>query len=521
MSMAEQGRSVPNQTHPWPFPLTAGLLVLRTVIGWHFLFEGLTKLAAPNWSAAGYLKNAQWLLADTFHWAANDPTVSRAVDLLNMWGLTLIGAGLLFGCFARTASIAGALLLVLYYLANPPFLAAVSGVRLEGAYLYLDKNVVECAALLLLASAPAGRIAGVDAILRLLFRPVAGTTPVGPVHAPQTDVARRELLGHLTLVPVVGAFVYAFQKKRGWNSLELKHLVEWKRDTGADAVSGATMKTFKYTPLDALEGTVPKARIGNLELSRMFLGGNLIGGWAHSRDLSYVSDLVKAYHTDEKVFQTFHMAERAGMNTILTSPRLTRVICDYWKKEGGCIQFISDCSQGTIIEGAKISIDAGAHACYAQGGNTDALVADGKFDLIAEFLDLVRKNGLPAGIGAHRLQTVQACVEHGLKPDYWVKTLHHRNYWSANNLPEHDNIWCVNPEETIAYMAEREEPWIAFKTLAAGAITPQDGFSYALRNGADFLCVGMYDFQLVDNANLFLKLWAELGGRQRGRPWRA
>jgi uncharacterized membrane protein YphA (DoxX/SURF4 family) len=500
---------------------TAGLVILRTVIGWHFLFEGITKLGTPGWSSAGYLKNSQWVLANFFHWVTDNPAALRAVDLLNIWGLTLIGAGLLFGCFTRVASLSGAMLLALYYMANPPFMAGASGLRLEGNYLFLDKNVVECAALLLLASVPTGHLVGIDGVMRLMRRKVVGARPSGPVHAPVTDTARRELLGHMALLPAVGAFVYAFQKKYGWNSLELKHLVEWKRDDNVDAVSGATMKTFKSTPMSKLEGIVPKARVGNLELSRLFLGGNLIGGWAHSRDLAYVSDLVKAYHTDEKVFQTFHMAERAGINTILTNPRLCRVVNDYWKKEGGKIQFISDCAQGTILEGAQVSIDAGAHSCYAQGGKTDNLVAHEDFDSIASFLDLVRKNKMPVGIGAHRLETVKACVERGLKPDYWVKTLHHREYWSANTLPEHDNIWCVNPDETIAYMEKLEEPWVAFKILAAGAIHPKDGFPYALKNGADFLCVGMYDFQIVDNVNLFLNVWKEHGERDRGRLWRA
>jgi uncharacterized membrane protein YphA (DoxX/SURF4 family) len=512
---AEQSRQ------PLPALAMVGLVLLRTVIGWHFLYEGLTKLAAPGWTSAGYLKNSQWILSESFQWVAANPDVLRAVDLLNMWGLTLIGAALLLGCCSRLAAVAGALLLALYYVANPPFFAGVSGVRLEGSYLFLDKNVVECAALLLLASIRTDRFAGIGGLLGMACRQCRPVPRMAPVHAPVTNTARRELLGHLALLPVAGAFAYAFQLKRGWRSLELKHLVEWKRDEKVDAVSGATMKTFKYAPLSKLKGTVPKARIGKLEVSRMFLGGNLIGGWAHSRDLTYVSDLVKAYHTDEKVFQTLHMAECAGMNTILTNPRLARVINDYWKNEGGKIQFFSDCAEGSLMEGAQKSIDGGAHSCYAQGGITDRFVEEGKFDELAEFLKMVRGNGLPAGIGAHKLDTVKACVERGLKPDYWVKTLHHINYWSAKPQPENDNIWCTNPDETIAYMAEREEPWIAFKILAAGAISPQEGFPFALKGGADFLCVGMYDFQLVDNVNYFLDVWAELGGRERGRPWRA
>jgi hypothetical protein len=82
---------------------------------------------------------------------------------------------------------------------------------------------------------------------------------------------------------------------------------------------------------------------------------------------------------------------------------------------------------------------------------------------------------------------------------------------------EHDNVFCRQPEETIAYMKTVREPWIAFKVLAAGAIRPQDGLSYAFRNGADFVCLGMYDFQMVADVNIAVDVLKSDLGRQR--PW--
>jgi hypothetical protein len=280
------------------------------------------------------------------------------------------------------------------------------------------------------------------------------------------------------------------------------------------------MKTFQYSSLKDLKGEVPIGKIGDLELSRIFLGGNLMGGWAHARDLIYVSKLVKSYHSDTKVFETFRLAEACGVNTILTNPILCRVIGDYWAKGKGNIQFISDCAFGDdIMTGIKMSIDGGAHSCYVQGGIADRLAEKDRIDEIYEAYNFIKENGLPAGIGAHALETVQKCVDAGISPDYWVKTLHHCDYWSAGPAEEHDNIWCTNPEETIAYMQSREEPWIAFKTLAAGAIHPEVGFKYAFEHGADFICVGMYDFQIVDDVNIAAEVLASNLHRQR--PWKA
>jgi hypothetical protein len=307
--------------------------------------------------------------------------------------------------------------------------------------------------------------------------------------------------------------VVAAVKKRGWISYEEKFLKK------PDATTSATIKTYNFSSLKDLKEKVPHAKIAGEDFSRVILGGNLIGGWAHARDLIYVSKLVKSYFTDEKVFETFWLAEQCGINAFLTNPVLCRVINSYWRRKIGKIKFISDCGGHDIMKGAKMSIDNGASACYIHGGASDRLVQQGKIDEIARTVEFIKDNGLPAGIGGHKLETIKGCVDYGLKPDFWMKTLHHTNYWSANKENQHDNIWCTNPDDTIEYMKSLEAPWLAFKTLAAGAIHPKVGFKYAFENGADFIVVGMYDFQIVDDVNIAMDiLHSDL---KRERPWRA
>ncbi len=126
---------------------------------------------------------------------------------------------------------------------------------------------------------------------------------------------------------------------------------------------------------------------------------------------------------------------------------------------------------------------------------------------------------MPAGIGGHYFETIKGCVDYGLQPDFWMRTFHHRNYWSAASATECDNIFCREPEETREYMKALPQPWIAYKVLAAGAIHPKEGFRFAFENGADFICVGMYDFQIVDDVNIALQVLAS--DLKRTRPWRA
>ncbi|MCX5647320.1 MAG: twin-arginine translocation signal domain-containing protein [Phycisphaerae bacterium] len=284
-------------------------------------------------------------------------------------------------------------------------------------------------------------------------------------------------------------------------------------------------------------GKMQYGQIKNLKVSRIFCGGNLIGGWAHSRDLMYVSSLVKAYHTDDKVFQTFELAEEMGINTVLTNPVSDKVLNRYWNERGGKIQWFSDCASGKDIkEGIKRSVDGGAHGVYVQGGLADQAVRDGKVAALGEALEYIKEFKVAGGLGAHDLETIKACVKAGFKPDFWVKTIHPDNYWSATP-PEsrkvfdvigpasgdhnqyHDNMYCRNPQETTEYMKGLEEPWIAFKVLAAGAISPREGFKFAFEAGADFLCVGMFDFQVREDAVIVQNILA--GEVKRSRPWRA
>lgn len=331
-------------------------------------------------------------------------------------------------------------------------------------------------------------------------------------------IRRREIIKTMAGLPFFGSLALVTGGKSDHPSFEELNLV------GSD-ISHTSLNQIDKAVTDRLTGKIPHAKIKGLEVSRMIMGGNLIGGWAHSRDLIYVSELVNAYHTEEKIIKTLQMAEECGINTLITNPVMCPMLQKYWKL-GGKIQFISDGGWNFMTDIQK-SIDNGAAACYLHGGISDMLVKNNKLDNIAEALDLIRKSGIPAGIGAHELNTIKACVSYGLAPDFWMKTLHKTSYWSARIDNERkttldkdfaDNIFCQDPDATIAFMNTLEQPWIAFKILAAGAIKPADAFQWAFECGADFICVGMFDFQMIENANLAYNVLQ--GNITRVRPWR-
>jgi len=141
----------------------SGLLVtLRMLIGWHLLYEGLVKLLNPQWSSYAFLEGSQGLFAGIADWITSSPGVLSVVDSLNGWSLVAIGLALILGLFTRPAAFAGAALLGLYYLFNPPLIGMAPTVPMEGSYLIVNKNLIEAVTLLLIGVSPGARLFGID-----------------------------------------------------------------------------------------------------------------------------------------------------------------------------------------------------------------------------------------------------------------------------------------------------------------------------------------------------------------------
>ncbi|MCD6303704.1 MAG: hypothetical protein J7M21_01935, partial [Planctomycetes bacterium] len=166
--------------------------------------------------------------------------------------------------------------------------------------------------------------------------------------------------------------------------------------------------------------TLPRGKIGDLEIGRVILGGNLIGGWAHARDLLYVSKLLKAYHTDEKILETLQIAEEHGINCINTHPNSGPIIQRYRKERGGkmlwMVQAFPD-KHGDFAPCIRTAVEQGAELVQVQGGVADRLVEQGKVELLDKAVRFTQAQGLPAGIGAHSLDVVKACRKAGIKAD--------------------------------------------------------------------------------------------------------
>jgi hypothetical protein len=400
---------------------------------------------------------------------------------------------------------------------------------------------------------PSGTLWGVDQLFRGVIRkvPVPVQPPAGEAtkadaelqpaplqQKPAGGLTRRETLENLAAVPLLGAMGYAAREKYEWEKMH--------------SVTGATIKVSNLTLKD-LKAQCPQGRIGNLKISRVILGGNLITGTSHSRDLTYVPRLFLAYNTSKKIVETLQVAESAGVNTVLLPNTAMSRFNEYRditgsKMQAICQIFPDDIDgffqhpvwtpdvERQILADADRAVKHRASMIYINGSICERFVNLGHVEFLGKVVDHIKKQGVVAGLGGHSIESPIACEKAGLEPEFFVKTIHPDNYWSAHprenraefqvdtlGFPDHnmfhDNIWDIFPEKTVEVMHQMKRPWIGFKVLAAGAIHPKDGFRYAFENGADFICVGMFDYQIIENVNTAVDVLGSL--KNRVRPWYA
>jgi thiosulfate dehydrogenase [quinone] large subunit len=144
----------------------AALVLMRVGIGWHLFFQGYGKLQTAGWTARGYLQSATGPLAAAFHALAANPSALRLADAATVWGLMILGLLLMIGLCSRAAAVGGLLLVALFYAAMPPLSYGFIIPTFEGTDLWVNKNLVECLGLLVVASFPTGLIAGLDILVR-------------------------------------------------------------------------------------------------------------------------------------------------------------------------------------------------------------------------------------------------------------------------------------------------------------------------------------------------------------------
>ena len=213
----------------------------------------------------------------------------------------------------------------------------------------------------------------------------------------------------------------------------------------------------------------------------------------------------------DSISDLLFVSEESGINTAIlrTDEHVVRIIKRYRKERGGKIQWIAQTypKLDNLKDNIKLAIDNGAVGAFPMGGNGDDFLKKGRLDAVAEVISFMKQNGLVAGVGSHSLELPMASEKAKINPDFYFKTFNDVGYESQK------------PAEIAALMKTIKKPWIAFKVLGAGRMKPREGFDLAFRSGADFVNVGMYDFQVADDVTMVREVVSSHA--QRERPWSA
>ena len=231
---------------------------------------------------------------------------------------------------------------------------------------------------------------------------------------------------------------------------------------------------------------MPTVQLGKHRISRLIVGGNPFSFISHAEPLLYSPRLFKQYFTHEKVVETLSIGMHHGINTF--SGRIDDNVLGflklYEKTNGTRIPWFAQTSAKPQLGATKqeveknigVAADNGAIGCYIQGESADYLVAQGKLRDLADHVELIRRLGMVAGIGAHQNETIEQVEKTGIVPDFFMKTYNRLGYYA------------VKPERTSQLMARTKVPWIAFKILAAGRLEPEEGLPLMPYKGEPIAC---------------------------------
>jgi len=301
----------------------------------------------------------------------------------------------------------------------------------------------------------------------------------------------------------------------------------------AGLASDARAETPEREENPTYEG-MPCGYIGGHKVTRLMFGGNLLSGYMHCRDLRYVNQLFRSYATRDKVNETLALAEKHGINIVFGSGG--EHVIQYNQTQGGKLLYIATLykmeDEQQLRDEVKRCVDRGAIAIYFQGHPVDKLVRDDRADQIKRCVEIAKDCcKVPVGVGGHCVTVPPACEAADVPTDFYVQTLHGDNYFSATRKEERtdymiydgnphwqDNMWCSDADKMVDIFSNITKPWIAFKVLAAGAIRPREGMTFAYEGGGDFVPVGMFDFQVEENCELAARIIRRAA--ERARPWR-
>ena len=267
--------------------------------------------------------------------------------------------------------------------------------------------------------------------------------------------------------------------------------------------------------------SLPTVPLGNVQVSRLIIGGNPFSGFSHQgRDRD---GEMRHYYTAERIKEEFRRAEALGVNTHIgrADHHVMRLLMEYWD-EGGKIQwFAQTCPElGLPLNGARNGINNGAVGGFIHGGQMDMLLQSNDAGPVREGVQAIRDAGLPVGCAGHCTEVFD-WAEENVDLDFYMCCYYNPNQRASDGAHVHGSVETFDDETRdamVARIATLSKPVIHYKVLAAGRLDPKEAFDFVAKHlrPQDAVCVGVFSKDrpdmLAENVRLLNEALAATSG---------
>jgi hypothetical protein len=229
---------------------------------------------------------------------------------------------------------------------------------------------------------------------------------------------------------------------------------------------------------------IPMITLGNLKVSRVFLGSNPFFGFSHGNPQGS-GDEMRQWYTPERVMAVMDAAADLGINAVWTPcyERWVRLWNEY-KEQGGKLQhWIAQPDRLPMDKDLRIAFQNGSTAVCIQGCRIDDEVRKGRWDVVRGWVELIKSHHLPAGIATHGAKTHLEAEERELPTDFYHQTMYRPDNYVRKGL-----------EESLSTIEKLDKPVVGYKVLGAGRIKPTETLPYVFQRlkPKDGICVGVF-----------------------------
>jgi len=273
----------------------------------------------------------------------------------------------------------------------------------------------------------------------------------------------------------------------------------------AQAQTPAVPAPAQASPTPVAATPLPSIQLGKYRISRLVAGANPISGYSYQGP--HTDRSMKEYFTLERRVEFLQNCERAGITAHQFSNYKDSEYLKAARDHGVKLHFFGLHSDAATVKEAVQTV--GPIALVHHGGATDTRFAQGKHQLVHDFVKAAHDAGVMAGVSAHNPDCIRHVADEGWDVDFFMTCFY---FLTRENVPgaaeKVPPVPCLelsypfyidDPLTMTEVMRQVKQPCFGFKILAAGRACRNDrrvreGFKFAFTNikPTDAVIVGMF-----------------------------